>query len=119
MRVQDERLGQDGTEELCKKQIFSSTAALKDGSKALVSNIDSLWWNIPVAVGIGHHLFNLGKKSEVAAETPDQSRNRPSSRLRLHFSGTAFIGVRAWVRTCSVVQLFALSTLCEIAPPDS
>jgi hypothetical protein len=84
MRVQDERLGQDGAEELCKKQIFSSTAALKDGSKALVSNIDSLWWNIPVAVGIGHHLFNLRKKSEVAAEAPDHSRHRTSSRLVLH-----------------------------------
>jgi hypothetical protein len=81
MRVQDERLGQDGAEELCKKQICSSTAVLKDGSKALVSNIDSLWWNIPVAVGIGHHLFNLGKKSEVAAEAPDHSHNRTSSRL--------------------------------------
>jgi hypothetical protein len=34
-----------------------------------------------VAVGIGHHLFNLRKKSEVAAEAPDHSRHRTSLRL--------------------------------------
>jgi hypothetical protein len=58
-----------------------------------------------VAVGTGHHLFNLGKKGEVAAEVvPDHSRNR-TSRHKNWFSldgerQSAFRWIR--VHLCSV-----------------
>ena len=66
--IQDERARQDGAEELFEKQVCSGTTVFKHGSEALVPNIDSLLWNIHVAVGASHHLLGVDTQSAVAAE---------------------------------------------------
>src|SRR5580700_7396892 len=65
LRIQDKRTGQDGAEELFEKQVCSGTIVFKHGSEALVPNIDSLLWNIHLAVGASRHLLGVDTQSAV------------------------------------------------------